>query len=155
MWRTAYALTNESNLSWSYFADNWLAYFDAVLSSGVGLFVALAVGGCLLLLRSEQGRPLGAGLGIAAAAITLVYCCYYFSGPGGASERFLLPTLALYLPPALYFLRSTLGGRQLAVVAGVLFALQVARCIPSSIEQVRRVSSGAEHRRRRSPDSSA
>jgi len=42
-WRTAYALTGESNLSWRYFVQNWSMYIESVLTSGVRLFAVLGV----------------------------------------------------------------------------------------------------------------
>lgn len=124
-WRTAYTLTGESNLSWRYFVQNWNLYIESILTSGVGLFAVLGALGAIVMFRERDTRPLAAGLGLSALAITLVYMGYYSNaGAGMSGARFLLPTLPLYLPPAIWFLHRAVAGRTFAVVLAGLVLLQ-------------------------------
>ena len=124
-WRTAYALTGESNLRWEYFLENWSMYIESILTSGVGLFAVLGALGALVMARDRGSRPLAAGLGLSALAVTLVYMGYYFNPGGGPSaDRFLLPTLPLYLPPGIWFLRSAIPGRTFAFALAALAVVQ-------------------------------
>ncbi|MBI1353719.1 MAG: hypothetical protein GC160_05180 [Acidobacteria bacterium] len=144
-WRTAYALTGESNLSLAYLARNWSVYCQALLSSGVGYFIAPGLLGLLLMLREEDSRPFAAAAGLAAGSITLLYCCYYFAMGGAVgSLRFLLPTLPLYLPPAFYFLRKALPGATLAPGVAALLFFQGTMGQPSGLHALEAQASSAE-----------
>jgi len=133
-WKTAYALTNEQQITWEYFARNWRAYLEALMSAGgVGIFFAVGVAGLAGMLTRRDTRPFAAGLGSIVVAISVVYMGYYFArGPQGASIRFLLPTIPLYLPPALWLfkrLNPVLLGR---TALGALLVIQLADSIPAS-----------------------
>jgi hypothetical protein len=136
-WRTAYALTGESNLRWEYFAANWSMYIDSILTSGVGLFAVLGGLGALVMFRERETRPVAAGLGLSALAITLVYMAYYFNPAAGVSaDRFLLPTLPLYLPPAIWFLRRAISGRTFVVALAGLVVLQAGIGLPEGFRRM-------------------
>ena len=137
-WRTAYALTGESSLSLEYLIRNWAIYSQSLLTSGVGYFVAPGVVGLLLMLREREARPFAAAASLIAGSITLLYCCYYFASFGSpVTVRFLLPTLPLYLPPALYFFRTCLPGRALWPSLAVLVLFQTGMGQPTGLIELR------------------
>jgi hypothetical protein len=144
-WRTAYALTGESSLSLEYLIRNWAIYSQSLLTSGVGYFVSPGVVGLLLMLREREARPFAAAAGLIAASITLLYCCYYFASFGSpVTVRFLLPTLPLYLPPALYFFRTCLPRAALWPALAVLLLFQTGMGQPTGLIELRRESLEAE-----------
>lgn len=125
-WRTAYYLTDESNLSLEYFLENWPLYLPAPLNSGVGLFYALGLVGLVLMIRDRESRPLGISLALVVTSITVVYTSYYFTAGGSAvgPGRFLLPVLPLYLLPAFYFLKQKLDTKPLIISLCLLVLVQ-------------------------------
>ena len=145
VWRTAYALTGESNLSLAYLLRNWGVYGQSLLTSGVGYFVAPAVVGLVLMLRDQEARPLAAALGLIAGGITLLYCCYYFAEFGSpVTIRFLLPTLPLYLPPAFYLFRILLPPPILLPAVTALVVLQISIGQPAGALELRRQAASAD-----------
>ena len=144
-WKTGYALTNEQQITWANLGNNWRSYLEALLSSGIGTFVALGIAGMAAMSLRREGRPLGLTLLAIALAISVVYAGYYFNrGPQGASIRFLLPSIPLYLLPAMWLFRQ-FGDRRIAgVVLGVLVAIQFVRGVPGSMERMRREHDGAK-----------
>lgn len=145
VWRTAYALTGESTLSLEYLIRNWAIYSKSLLTSGVGYFVAPGVIGLLLMLRERASRPFAVAASLIAASITLLYCCYYFASFGSpVTVRFLLPTLPLYLPPALYFFRTRLPEGALWPTVAALLFFQTAMGQPTGLIELRREAREAE-----------
>jgi hypothetical protein len=61
---------------------------------------------------------------------------FYYSAGGGA-ERFLLPTMPLYLPPAIWFVRRAVAGRAFLVALCALAAMQVGIGMPAGLERMR------------------
>lgn len=144
-WRTAYALTGESNLSLAYLIRNWSVYSQTLLTSGVGYFIPPAVVGLALMLRERQARPFAVATGLIAGGITLLYCCYYFASFGSpVTVRFLLPTLPLYLPPALYALRVLLPAGTLGPAAAILLFLQISVGQPPRTYQLHEEAEAAD-----------
>jgi len=144
-WRTAYGLTGESSLSLEYLIRNWSVYSQSLLTSGVGYFLAPGVVGLLLMLRERAARPFAAAASLIAGSITLLYCCYYFASFGSpVTIRFLLPTLPLYLPPALHFFRTCLPAPALGPALAVLLLLQTGMGQPGGLMELRREALEAE-----------
>jgi len=136
-WKTGYALTNEQQIRWAFFRRDWHAYLEGLLGSGIGPFFALGVAGLAALLTRRETRALALGLGLVIAAISAVYAGYYFNrGPGGASMRFLLPTLPLYLLPALWLLARLDSALIRNVAVGAVLAVTLLLSIPLSARQV-------------------
>ena len=144
-WKTGYALTNEQQITWDNLANNWRNYLEALLGSGVGTFAALGIAGMAAMSLRREARPLGLTLLTIALTISVVYAGYYFNrGPQGASIRFLLPTMPLYLLPAMWLFRQFGDRRIAAVVLGALLVVQVVRGVPGSMERMRREHDGAQ-----------
>ena len=144
-WRTGYALTNEQQITLNHFSNNWRSYLDALMGSGIGAFAALGIGGMAAMSLRRDLRPLVLLLFVTALSISVVYAGYYFNrGPQGASIRFLLPTLPLYLLPAMWLVRQFADRRVAAAALGILLAVQWARGIPGSMERLRREHDGAK-----------
>lgn len=144
-WRTAYALTGESNLSLAYLLRNWATYGQSLLNSGVGYFIAPAVLGLFLMWQDRELRPMAAAIALINGAITFLYCCYYFADFGSpVNVRFLLPTLPLYLPPALNVIRNLPPRAVVGPAAVVLTLFQITMGQPMGMAQLRANTASAD-----------
>lgn len=137
VWKTGYALTNEQQIRWEYFQQNWRGYLDALMATGVGPFFVLGVAGLAGMVVKRETRALALGLGLVVAGIGAVYAGYYFNlGGGVASMRFLLPTLPLYILPAMWFFRQLSAPRVAKVALGVLLAMHLAQAVPAALQRM-------------------
>ena len=138
---TGYALTGEqqagTGFSVQFFEQKWEGYLQGLMSTGVGLFFALGFAGLVGMLRDAATRAFGTLLLLVIVPITVTYTAYYFGGGGGMGLRFLLPTLPLYLVPALWFVHQAgsapavrAGVVALAVVQGLVWGGSTARRVP-------------------------
>ena len=114
--KTGYALTNEqTSFSWDWFQQHFAGNVDSLMTGGAGLFFALGLVGLVGMICKRDSRPLGICLLLVIVAVTGVYTAYYF---GMGSLRFFLPTLPLYLLPAMWVF-SVIRPRGIAA-AGVI-----------------------------------
>jgi hypothetical protein len=106
---TGYALTGEqqagTGFALSFFEQKWEGFASALMTSGLGLFFALGLAGLGGMLRLRETRALGVLLTLVIVPVTVAYTAYYWGGGGQMGLRFLLPTLPLYLIPALWLFR--------------------------------------------------
>jgi len=137
VWKTAYSLTNEQQLSWGFFARNWEPFLSALMSDGVGLFFALGVGGLAAMALHRETRGISGGLSLIILGISAVYASYYFSsGAHRGWLRFLLPTLPLYLLPAFWLVKRLRPEKLATATVVVLSAIHILTGIPDSIERL-------------------
>lgn len=135
-WYTGYRLTNEqSGFSWAWFEQHLESYVDALMTGGAGLYFGLAMVGMGGMFARRETRPLSALLILVILPVTVIYTAYYW-GSGGRGLRFLLPTLPLYLLPALWVFRQLQSRAVAAFGLVALLGITLARGIPESRAQV-------------------
>lgn len=140
-----YALTNEQqSLSLANFEQNWELYLDTLMGTGgAGLFFAVGLAGLCGMLAQAATRPLGICVLLVISGISFGYSLYYWSGSEGMIARFLLPTMPLFLVPALWFFRLH-GARRVARYGLLaLVVITLGRNLPDSIERLRSEHEGA------------
>jgi hypothetical protein len=142
---TGYALTGEQQLGtgfgMEFLAEKWRPFLTALMSSGMGLFFAFGLAGMVAMMCRKNTLPMGMLLFLVVAAITVTYAAYYWGAGGGrrgggniAGLRFLLPTLPLYLLPALWFFREHHKGMSTGIVLGVVALVQAGLWLPETLE---------------------
>ncbi|MCP5116710.1 MAG: hypothetical protein GY953_38270 [bacterium] len=137
-WKTGYALTNEQQIRWEYFRDHWQSYLGSLLGSSVGPFFVVGVAGLAGMFTRRETRPLATGLSLVIGLITVVYAGYYFNRgmAGGASVRFLLPTLPLYVLPAMWLFRQFASTPVARAALGALLAVHLLHSVPTAFERM-------------------
>lgn len=133
-WRTGYSLTGEqTGFGLEYMAQKAGLYVVELMSRGAGLFFAFGLVGLMGMIRKKDTRPLALLLTGVIIPITLIYMAYYWGGPG---IRFLLPTLPLYILPALWLFREihSPGVAKAGLATLVVFHLAIG--VPLSEEQM-------------------
>lgn len=131
-WEIAPALAAGGEPSLEGLAANWEPLFDGLMLGGAGLFFAFGLAGLAGMLVQPALRPLAACLALVILGITGLRTAFP-SGIGQDWLRFLLPTLPLYLLPALWFFRLLGPGRVPRAALFVLLALHVGRGLPDSM----------------------
>jgi len=139
--RTAYMLTGEQQLGsgfhLDFFLEKWGPFARGLMSSGAGVFFALGVAGCVTMLTRRETRGVALLLAGVIAPITLIYTAYYWGGGDPIlGLRFLIPTFALYVLPALWLIGKLPSEQGVArTAAAVLLGLQAVLWAPVMIEQ--------------------
>lgn len=143
---TAYSLTGEQQLgtgfALAYFLDKWRPMLDLLLSRSGILFFALGVPGVAAMFLKRQTRAMAWLLAGIIVPLTVLYTAYYWGGGNTVQTsgiRFLIPTLPLYVLPALWMVqRATSSRAQLAAVCGVLVLVQGAAWGTDSVDRLQR-----------------
>jgi hypothetical protein len=136
---TGYALTGEQQLgsafSSQFLLDKWRPVLESLATDGAGLSFGLGLMGLAGMLAGRGSRATGALWLCIVAAMTLLYTSYYWGGGGDGQTpalRLLIPTLPLYLLPALWLLERAGRDRRertwlvagLVLVQGTLWGTQ-------------------------------